>query len=208
MSKKLLSPFALTDEQVEQFQSFVSHLNKWSKAINLTALKTEEEFWEGHIVDSLLPFHLQTLPELVGGLKLADLGSGAGLPAIPLSIMWPQVQVYPIETVGKKIAFQEHAKLHLKLKNLHPTQGRLENLTLEPELAGTFDIVTARALDKTTGLMHWSDRLLKDGGSLVLWKGEKWKMEESQTTEAQKAGYKLIEKYQGHRGVVLHYLKQ
>ena len=208
MSKKLLTPFALNDEQTLKIQTFVTVLEKWSKAINLTAFKTKDEFWQGHIVDSLLPFYLETLPALQKGMRLADLGSGAGLPAIPLAILWDQVEVYPIETVGKKIAFQENAKVHVKLKNLHPTQGRLEDLTAEPDLKDTFDIVTARALDKTLGLMHWADLLLKKGGSLILWKGEKWEEEEAAARANKPQNYELIEKYQGHRGVILHYIKQ
>src|SRR4030066_1857491 len=93
-----------SDEQIRSFMTFLSELKKWNRAYNLTGLKTDEDIIIKHFLDSLL--YLKALPD--GPLKVADIGSGAGFPGIPVKIMRPEIGMYLIEPTGKKTAFLGH----------------------------------------------------------------------------------------------------
>jgi len=120
----------LPDEKLEQLNSFLQLINKWNKAYNLTAVRDIEQMIPRHIIDSLtvLPYlsGFGTLED--GQVDVVDIGSGAGLPVIPLAIVHPQLQFLSIESNGKKTRFQQQAKLELGLSNLNVKQERVENV--------------------------------------------------------------------------------
>lgn len=195
--KKLLQEYALGDEKINKLQSFGEILQDWNQKINLIAPSTEKELWERHLYDSLVLLHLQHLPQLLKASRWADLGSGAGLPAIPLAIALEQIEVHPVERVGKKSAFQTFCKAHLKIPNLHPRNLRYEELAKEGE---RFGVITSRALDQISNLLTQSRDLLTPQGYILLWKGKNWKEEEAQVPASIKAEFSLLEQYSYGKG--------
>ena len=114
-----------SDLQVEQLLSYLALLIKWNKAYNLTAVRDPIEMIDRHLFDSL-----SILPFVQAG-ELTDIGSGAGLPGIPLAIMKPDLQVLSLDSNGKKTRFQFQVKASLKLNNFKVEQVRAENLQLQ-----------------------------------------------------------------------------
>ena len=130
----------LSDEVIQKEITFLDELLRWNQRINLTSIKNREEAIEKHLIDSLL-----LLPYLENAGNIIDLGSGGGLPGIPLAIASPSLQVISVDSVGKKVNFQRHIKRLLSLNNLHIVQSRAETLdqgAIEPK---SFDLVVARA---------------------------------------------------------------
>ena len=113
-----------SDSQIEQLLDYLQLLVKWNKAYNLTAVRDPLEMVYRHLLDSLsiLPF--------VEDTELTDIGSGAGLPGIPLAIMKPNLQVLSLDSNGKKTRFQFQVKAQLKLDNFTVKQVRAEALQL------------------------------------------------------------------------------
>lgn len=115
---------AVSDLQVEQLLAYLQLLIKWNKAYNLTAVRDPLEMIDRHLLDSL-----SILPFVQSG-ELTDVGSGAGLPSIPLAIMKPDLQVLSLDSNGKKTRFQFQVKTSLQLDNFVVQQVRAEALQL------------------------------------------------------------------------------
>lgn len=143
-----LSP-AVTDDLAR----YLALLTKWNRTYNLTAIHDEDRMVTHHLLDSLA-----VLPHLMDVTTLADVGSGAGLPGIPLAICRPDLQVTSIEASQKKVAFQQQAKIELRLANLNVHCGRVEHLKR------LFDAVISRAFAELATFIrqagHLSPRLL------------------------------------------------
>lgn len=134
---------------------------KWNRTYNLTAIRDEREMVVQHLLDSL-----SVLPHLPSTARVADIGSGAGLPGIPLAIADPELQVTLVETVDKKSAFQRQAKIELGLANLTVTNARVEQLP-----AGGFDAVISRAFAEIVDFVNLAGHLLAPGGRMYAMKG-------------------------------------
>jgi 16S rRNA (guanine527-N7)-methyltransferase len=142
----------------EKLADYLALLAKWNKTYNLTAIHDEQRMVTHHLLDSLA-----VLPQLIDVTTLADVGSGAGLPGIPLAICRPDLQLTSIETSQKKAAFQQQAKIELRLSNVSVHCGRVE------DAEGSFDAVISRAFaDLATFVRqagHLSARLLAMKGA-------------------------------------------
>lgn len=144
---------------------FVSLLLKWNKTYNLTAIRTEDEAISHHLLDSLAL--LPVLPEsALQGRRWADVGSGAGLPGIPLAIARPDMDMTLIETVEKKSAFQRQAKIELGLANVEVVCARVESLP-----GGQYDAIVARAFAELVEIIQLAGHLLRPCGRLYAMKG-------------------------------------
>lgn len=145
---------------------YVALLKKWNGTYNLTAIRDESEMVTQHLLDSL-----SLLPALeksaLAGRRWADVGSGAGLPGIPLAVVRPDLDMTLIEAVEKKSAFQRQAKIELGLKNLAVLNGRVEDLP-----GGTFDAVVSRAFAELADFVRLAGHLLAPGGRLYAMKGQ------------------------------------
>lgn len=148
--------------QIEGLLRYVDLLHRWNAAYNLSAVRDPDEMLPRHLLDSLaaLPY--------VEGPRVLDLGSGAGLPGIPLAVMRPAWQVVLLDGNGKKARFLRQAKLELALANVEVIHGRAEQIS--PEGAG-FDSVTARAVARLDDLVRLCRPLIRPEGRLVALKG-------------------------------------
>ena len=140
--------------------AYLRLLAKWNRTYNLTAIRNEAEMVTHHLLDALT-----LVSHLTGIATLADVGSGAGLPGIPVAIACPDVQVTSIETVEKKAAFQQQARIELGLGNFAVLGARVE------KVQGQFDAVTSRAFAELADFVKWSGHLVRPGGRMLAMKG-------------------------------------
>ncbi|HEU0277369.1 MAG TPA: 16S rRNA (guanine(527)-N(7))-methyltransferase RsmG [Rhodanobacteraceae bacterium] len=140
--------------------AYLDLLVHWNRAYNLTAVRNPLEMVPRHLLDSLA-----VLPWLRGD-TLADLGSGAGLPGIPLAIARPRLAVTLVESNGKKARFLREAARALPLPNVRVQQARVQ------DAIGRFDVLTSRAFAALADTLAWSDRLLGPGGRFLALKGQ------------------------------------
>jgi len=143
-----------------QLITYVELLARWNAAYNLTAVRDPGDMVARHLLDSL------AIVPHVGGATLADLGSGAGLPGIPLALVAPQRQVTLVDSNGKKARFLREAVRSLRLANVRVVEGRVQ------DVPGQFDCVTARAFASLADMLGWAGGLLAEGGRWLAMKGK------------------------------------
>ncbi|MEF1255180.1 MULTISPECIES: 16S rRNA (guanine(527)-N(7))-methyltransferase RsmG [unclassified Vibrio] len=153
----------VSEQQRDQLVGYVEMLNKWNKAYNLTSVRDPQEMLIKHIMDSIVvSTHLQ-------GSSFIDVGTGPGLPGIPLSIMNPDKQFVLLDSLGKRIRFIKQVLHELKIENVTPVQSRVEEY--QPE--ELFDAVLSRAFASMTDMVEWCHHLPKtDGGCFLALKGQ------------------------------------
>ncbi len=140
---------------------YLTLLDRWNRTYNLTAIRDPREMVTRHLLDSL------AMHPFVEAGTLADLGTGPGLPGIPLAIAKPTLKVTLVESNGKKARFLREAVRTLGLPNARVAESRAEALD-EP---GAYDAITARALDVLAGIIKVGGHLLRPGGRLLAMKG-------------------------------------
>jgi len=146
--------------------AFGELLLKWNRVYNLTAIRDPKEIVTHHLLDSLT-----VLPWASRLRTLADIGSGAGLPGIPLALACPDLMVYSVEAVGKKASFQQQAKIELRLDNLAILNRRAETIRAEDFSGGGVEGVISRAFSSLADLARLAGHWVKDGGALYAMKG-------------------------------------
>lgn len=151
----------VTEHQIDQLLNFVVLIEKWNKTYNLTAIRNREEMLRLHILDSLalLPF--------VSGKKIADIGTGAGLPGIPLAIFLTEQTFTLVDSNSKKTRFVQQAIVELKLANVEVKHSRVEDLGYAEE----YDAVLSRAFASLSDIMALTEYLLRPDGVLIAMKG-------------------------------------
>jgi 16S rRNA (guanine527-N7)-methyltransferase len=158
-----------SDEQINAFMTYLSELKKWNKAYNLTGLKEDEEIITMHFLDSLL--YLRAMPDET--ITLADIGTGAGFPGIPIKIIRPDIQMYLIEPSGKKAAFLRHIIRQIQLEQIAVIEKRIEEIKVNKELPCAVDIGVTRALFDISKFIKKASHIMRPGGILILNKGPK-----------------------------------
>ncbi|MBC3955832.1 16S rRNA (guanine(527)-N(7))-methyltransferase RsmG [Pseudomonas triticifolii] len=141
---------SLTQTQHEQLLAYLALLIKWNKAYNLTAVRNPDEMVSRHLLDSL-----SVISFIEGGIegeRWLDVGSGGGMPGIPMAIMFPQMKVSLLDSNGKKTRFQTQVKLELKLDNLEVIHSRAE--TYQPALP--FNGIISRAFSSLEDFTGWT----------------------------------------------------
>ncbi len=146
--------------------AYLALLLRWNRAYNLTAIREPGEMVRKHLLDSLA-MHASVDAIAARGGALADLGTGAGLPGIPLAIAKPGLQVALVESNGKKARFMREVLRTLGLRNARVLESRIEAVD-EP---GRFDAITARALATLPLILELGGHLLAPGGVLLAMKG-------------------------------------
>jgi len=162
-----LNGIELKDEELKKFEVYRELLKKWGKRINLTSLLTDREIEEKHFFDSLLGLlAFKKAGVEVEGKQFCDVGSGAGFPGIPLSIVLSSSHFTLVEPRKKRCVFLEEVKRQLKLKNASVQCSRVE------EVDGEFDILTMRAVEDPEGAVEITKHLLDRGALLCIYRGK------------------------------------
>jgi 16S rRNA (guanine527-N7)-methyltransferase len=156
----------LPDGAEPKLLAYLALLDKWNRVYNLTAVRDAERMVSHHLLDSLaaVPFFQGGRPDAV---RVLDVGSGGGLPGIPLAIARPELQVTLIDSIAKKTAFLLQAKAELGLNNLTVVTGRVEDW--RPESG--FDVITSRAFSDLKEFVALTRHLLKPKGKWLAMKG-------------------------------------
>ncbi len=151
----------LTDHQKSQLVAYVEMLHKWNKAYNLTSVRNPDEMLVRHILDSIVAApHLQ-------GERFIDVGTGPGLPGIPLAIVLPDAHFTLLDSLGKRVRFLRQVQHELKLTNITPVQSRVEDFSAVPP----FDGVISRAFASLTDMVSWCHHLPGPDGRFYALKG-------------------------------------
>lgn len=153
-----------TDKTIASFELFAAEMLKWNRKINLTAITSEKEVAIKHFVDSLY-----FADQVKNGNTALDIGSGAGIPGIPLAIVRKDISVISVDAVAKKIQFQRHVARLIGLDNFTAIHSRIENLPVQ--YANGFDLITSRAFSSLEQFVKLAAPLLKDSGRLIAMKG-------------------------------------
>ncbi len=153
---------ALTTNQKQDLLDYIALLEKWNKAYNLTAVRDPMEMISRHLLDSLA-----ILP-VIQDKTVLDVGTGGGLPGIPLAIANPALTVTLLDSNSKKTRFLQQAKAELALDNVMVVHGRVEQIDVEQK----FDTVTARAFASIVKVVDLAGRHCKPGGCLLLMMGQ------------------------------------
>ena len=166
---------------------YLEEMLRWNRSINLTAIKDPVEALEKHLVDCLA-----LVPLLKGDELLLDMGSGAGLPGMPLKVVFPRLRVLSVDSAYKKIVFQQHIVRSLALQGFEAKSSRIELMATQSEYKHAFDLVTARALTHLSQLIKMAEPFLAAGGILLAMKGPEADKElEESTSVLDVCGFKV-----------------
>lgn len=161
----------LSPANISDLELFLQEMGRWNQVHNLTAIEGEKNSVRLHLIDSItvLPLMRQFLD--IENLKIADLGSGGGLPAIPIAILQPDWHVTLIEAVRKKTAFLQHVRGKLGLKNIQVLSERVE--AVAKSQPAQFDAVISRAFTNLAHFLELSLPLLKPSGLVFAMKARR-----------------------------------
>lgn len=181
--------FEVSTHQANQMDIYARVLAETNRKFNLTALDQPEEIAALHFLDSVLVLdELSTeLNDMLlqnRVLSLADLGTGAGLPGIPIKVMQPRVSLKLVDGSLKKVHFLEDVLDRMGLTDAEAVQGRAEDLAHQPEHRGQYDLVVARGLARLPTLLEYAVPWLKIGGILLAYKGPNFPVEFQESQQA------------------------
>ncbi|WP_353432367.1 16S rRNA (guanine(527)-N(7))-methyltransferase RsmG [Polynucleobacter sp. MWH-UH23A] len=160
----------LSEKNIADLELFLQEMGRWNQVHNLTAIDNEQDSVRLHLIDSIavLPVMRRFLQD---NSKIADLGSGGGLPAIPIAIIQPNWSLTLIEAIRKKTAFLQHIRGKLKLNNIDVLSERVENVALQQ--SNQFDAVISRAFTNLSRFLELSLPLLKPNGLVFAMKAKR-----------------------------------
>lgn len=192
----------ILDKGLEQFElnslcppllDYLFLLNKWNLAYNLTAVRDMESMISKHLLDSLaiLPW--------IKGTRILDVGTGAGLPGIPLALAKPEIHCVLLDSNGKKVRFLNEVKRQLDIKNLEVVQFRAENY----HPAQGFDTVISRAFSSLEQMLHWTQHLIDTKGMWLAMKGRSPDTELSALHQPYRVEHYTVAGLEGERCCVL-----
>ncbi len=173
---------AFSAQQLQQFSRYYEMLVETNKVMNLTAITEPEEVAVKHMIDSLLAYE----PSMREGKVLADIGTGAGFPGVPLKIYCPELKVVLIDSLGKRLKFLEQVINELQLADISCEHARAEDAGRNKKHREAYDIVTARAVARLSVLAEYCLPLVKKSGLFIALKGSKYAEELREGTAAVK----------------------
>lgn len=150
----------LTDEQLEKIESYAKLLLRWNKDINLISRRDEGNIWLSHLLHSVSILFKLNIPPTA---SILDLGTGGGLPGIPLKILLPEVSITLLDSTQKKIKVVQEIVEALSLEHAATLWGRAEEIGKLPNHQKRYDIIVARAVGPLKDLVRWSWPLLREG---------------------------------------------
>jgi 16S rRNA (guanine527-N7)-methyltransferase len=156
------SQLMVTEEQQLQFIRFVLMMHKWNKTYNLTSVRDPQKMVIRHIVDSIV------VAPYLDKIHYIDVGTGPGLPGIPLAIMCPDKQFILLDSLGKRVRFMKQVAYELKIDNIQPVQSRVEDFVPNVNIDG----VLSRAFASLKDMLHWCQHLVNSQGVFIALKGQ------------------------------------
>ena len=153
---------SLTDQQIDALLGYLQLMHKWNKAYNLTSVRDPKEMLHKHILDSL------AVAPYIQAKRYIDVGTGPGLPGIPLSIVCPSAHFTCLDSLGKRVRFMKQVAYELKLENVNPIQSRVEQHTPER----LYDGVLSRAFASLSDMLTWCEHLIDSSGEFLALKGQ------------------------------------
>ena len=169
-------------EDKKFFERYIDVFLAQNAKLNLISKNDEKYLWEKHIFDSLsIEKFFNTID--ITGIRLLDIGTGGGFPAVPVALAYPTLEVFGLDSIRKKINAIEAIKEELEIKNLHPLCDRAENIKER------FDIVTSRAVASLKIISRYALPLLKKDGYFIAYKSRKVEDEISEAKD-------VLRKYQ------------
>ena len=173
----------MTGGQVKSLITYEKDLLEWNKKFNLTAIRDVESIRTKHFLDSFSCVLAWTSNP---PLRLIDVGTGAGFPGIPLKILYPNMKLTLVESVGKKVKFCQHIVSTLGLTDVNIVHTRAEDLGQDPHHREKYDWAIARAVAKLNVLSEYLIPLVKRGGHILAQKGESGPAEAQSAEKAMK----------------------
>ncbi|MCC2616937.1 16S rRNA (guanine(527)-N(7))-methyltransferase RsmG [Aestuariibacter halophilus] len=152
----------VSEQQQHLLVDYILLMHKWNKAYNLTSVRDPQDMLIKHILDSIV-----VSPHLHGS-RFIDVGTGPGLPGIPLAILNPDKHFVLLDSLGKRVRFMKQVGFELGLHNITPVQSRVEDY--HPEIP--FDAVLSRAFASLKDMLHWCAHLVDSQGTFMALKGQ------------------------------------
>ena len=169
----------ITEQQQQQLLGLVAMLNKWNKAYNLTSVRDPMQMLVRHIMDSIV------VSKHLKGQRFIDVGTGPGLPGLPLAIINPDKEFVLLDSLGKRIRFQKQVQFELGIRNVTSVESRVEAYQDE----SGFDGVLSRAFASIQDMLNWCHHLPKSDGVFYALKGQLADDEMAQIPQ----GFQLLE---------------
>ncbi|QNK58055.1 16S rRNA (guanine(527)-N(7))-methyltransferase RsmG [Paenibacillus sp. PAMC21692] len=188
---------SISSRQLEQFEAYLEMLVDWNERMNLTGITERDAVYEKHFYDSI---SLSFFVDMNGIKSIADIGSGAGFPSIPLKICFPHLKVVIVDSLNKRISFLKALAERLELQDVECVHGRAEDIARLPLYRDQFDLATARAVARLNVLNEFCLPFVRPHGKFAAMKGAK------SQEEMKEAGFSLKElkgKLIGEHGMLL-----
>ncbi|MEE9399713.1 MAG: 16S rRNA (guanine(527)-N(7))-methyltransferase RsmG [Dehalococcoidales bacterium] len=174
----------ITPRQLEQFQTYYRELIDWNRRVNLTRITGYEEVQVKHFLDSLTVVPALKQSMLKEGFGVIDVGTGAGIPGIPLKILLPDIKLVLLDATAKKASFLRHVKQKLGLDEVEIVVGRAEDVAHQARYREKFELVLSRAVASLTTLVELALPFCAVGGSFIAQKKGVIDLEISQASRA------------------------
>lgn len=169
----------ITEKQIRQYLIYYEMLTEWNEVMNLTTITEYEDVMKKHFVDSV---SLIKACDLSGNLSVIDIGTGAGFPGLALKIAFPDLNVFLLDSLNKRIRFLNEVIEKLDLRGIETVHGRAEDYARQDKYRESFDLCVSRAVANLSTLSEYCLPFVKVGGSFVSYKSEKV-MEELRSAE-------------------------
>lgn len=195
----ILVKYNVSCETIAKLKQYENLVKEWNNKFNLVSKSSVEELWNRHIIDSLQLVQFIQLSDRI----LYDFGSGAGFPALVLAIisdqLFPELQIYLVESINKKTTFLNAVKTELNLKNVEVLHDRIENLKSIP-----VDIISSRALASLPKLLEYAKPFCVKNTRLIFPKGVNWEEEVKNAKEKWSFDYNVVQSITDKSGHILN----
>ncbi len=175
-----LNGLSLEEERMGRLARYAEDLLYWNEKVNLISRKDIPHLWERHILHSITPVLAGYVPETG---RMLDIGTGGGLPGIPIKIVRPGLDVVLLDSIAKKVRTTSMIASHVAEHGLSAIRARAEELAEDPAHKGSYDIVVARAVAPIASLLDWARPLLKPTGFALFLKGGRLQREVDESAQ-------------------------